>query len=93
MKNYLFTFFLILLFTACNKEQPKTNGCDIEKVSNENALKVTISNGIWGTVASMEGDFMPMVPPTSGRGTTCPVKRTVNNICKCNTFCKLFCFL
>ncbi len=77
MKNYLFAFFLILLFTNCNKDQPETTGCDMEKVYSENALKVTISNGLWGTVASMEGDFMPMVPPAPARGVTCPVKRTV----------------
>lgn len=77
MKNYVVAFLLILFFTACNKDQPKTTGCDMEKVNNENALKVTVADGIWGTVASMEGNFMPMVPPVSGRGTTCPVKRTV----------------
>lgn len=49
----------------------------MEKVYSENALKVTLTNGIWGTVASMEGDFMPTVPPASGRGKTCPVQRTV----------------
>lgn len=77
MNNYLFAFFLILLFTNCHKDQPGTTACNMEKVYGENAVKVTISNGIWGTVASMEGDFMPMVPPAPARGKTCPVKRTV----------------
>lgn len=38
---------------------------------------MTITNGIWGTVAFMQGDCMPLVPPTSSTCKTCAVKRTI----------------
>jgi hypothetical protein len=70
---------LTLLFLSCHKD-PKIQqmpSCDIKKAYVDNALKITITTGIWGTVAFMEGDCMPVVPPTSSTCKTCPVKRTV----------------
>ncbi len=42
----------------------------------ENSAKVTIKNGVWGTVSFMEGNCMPII----GLNTTCkncPVRRIV----------------
>ena len=49
----------------------------MQKVQDDNASKVTIPIGIWGTVALMEGNCMPVVPPTASTCKTCPVKRTL----------------
>jgi len=69
---------LTLLFLSCQKvEKSPAVHCDIQKVYAENASKVTITSGIWGTVAFMEGNCMPVVPPASSTCKTCPVKRTV----------------
>ncbi len=65
-----------LLFTGCAKNSVAT-GCDMLQVYANNAKKVTIDTGAWGTVSSMEGNCMPMVPPASGACSTCPVQRTV----------------
>ena len=70
---------LAVLFLSCQKEknsQPSA-GCDIQKVYEDNISKVTISNGVWGTVAFKEGNCMPVVSPTSSTCKTCPVKRTI----------------
>lgn len=72
--------FCILLVTAssCRKEIPvESTNCDIQKVYADNATKVTITNGIWGTVSAMEGNCMPIVPPSLTSCKNCPVKRTV----------------
>ncbi len=49
----------------------------MQQVYADNAKKLTITNGIWGTVALMEGNCMPVAPPTSSTCKTCPVKRTI----------------
>lgn len=68
--------FLLFAITSCHKENPNlSTGCDIQKVYADNAAKVTITNGVWGTVSSMEGNCMPVVQPSSCKN--CPVKRTV----------------
>lgn len=80
MRNIAFFLStLTLLFLSCRKDEKSqpAAGCDIQKVYVDNASKVTISNGIWGTVAFTEGNCMPVVPPTSSTCKTCPVKRTV----------------
>jgi hypothetical protein len=77
MKNIITITILSLCLFCCKKQKSDPTVCDIQKTYIENATKVTISNGIWGTVSSMEGDCMPSVPPTSSTCTHCPVKRTV----------------
>jgi hypothetical protein len=78
MKNLLPLFLLVILFSAChkNKSLPATS-CDILEAYTDNATKVTITNGAWGTVSFMEGNCMPIVPPSPSGCTNCPVKRTV----------------
>lgn len=79
MKNVLVSFFISFVLFSCHKETGKAGqvGCDMNKVYTDNAKKVTITVGVWGTVSNMEGDFMPMVPPCNSCGHHCPVQRTV----------------
>lgn len=70
--------FCVFLFISCHKDDktaPQT--CNIQQAYGENAKKVTISNGVWGTVSSVEGDCMPTVPVCSSCCRNCPVERTV----------------
>jgi hypothetical protein len=78
MKKLMGICILAIAMTGCDKDNEKPERCDIQKVYAENAAKVTITTGIWGTVSSIEGDCMPMVPPSpSSCSTHCPVKRIV----------------
>lgn len=73
--------FCLLLFTliGCDNDNHMENPaeCDIQKVYTDNAKKLTIANGIWGTVSSMEGNCMPVIQPGSTTCKHCPVKRMV----------------
>lgn len=79
MKNVLISFFLSFVLLSCHKETDNAGqgACNMKKVYADNAKKVTITSGVWGTVSNMEGDFMPMVPPCNSCGHHCPVQRTV----------------
>ncbi|WHZ09068.1 MAG: hypothetical protein OJF59_002823 [Cytophagales bacterium] len=79
MKRLPFLLIMSLIFLSCYKESNTVTqtGCDMQQVYADNAKKVTITNGIWGTVALMEGNCMPVVPPTPSTCKTCPVKRTI----------------
>lgn len=77
MKMLISFLVLAIAITGCKKcphHDPDTV-CDIQKTYTDNASKVTISNGVWGTVSSMEGDCMPMTSPTTCKH--CPAKRRV----------------
>ena len=86
MKKIVAVAVLVFIFPSCKKgdktETPQVAicttplSCDIQQVYAANTAKVTVTNGIWGTVSSMEGNCMPVIGP----GSTCkhcPVKRTV----------------
>ncbi len=75
MKHIIGCYLLLAIFSGCKKDNATSIACDIQKAYIENAKKVTTSNGVWGTVSSMEGNCMPMISPSSC--TNCPVKRTV----------------
>jgi hypothetical protein len=79
MKTALSLFLFILLLIGCNKDHNKKtpSTCNIEQVYSDNAKKVSITNGVWGTVSSVEGDCMPTVPACNSCCRNCPVKRTV----------------
>jgi hypothetical protein len=79
MKTALSICLLILLLSGCNKDHNKEIPaiCNIEQVYSDNAKKVTITNGVWGTVSCIEGDCMPTVPACNSCCRNCPVKRTV----------------
>lgn len=68
----------VLIFISCHKDNntpPQT--CNIQQVYADNAKKVTITNGVWGTVSSVEGDCMPTVPACNSCCRNCPVQRTL----------------
>jgi hypothetical protein len=79
MKNSLLFCFFFLILISCHKDKYATTrkGCNIQQVYTDNAKKVTITNGIWGTVSNIEGDCMPTVPACSSCCRNCPVQRTV----------------
>lgn len=79
MKN-IFGYSLLLVFLiSCDKDNDVAiqKGCDIQKIYTSNAAKVTITNGVWGTVSSIEGDCMPTIPVCTSCCRNCPVQRTV----------------
>lgn len=78
INSFIFSLLLILLSTACKKDTPApsqwTN--NIEALIIHNDAKITISEGIAGTLTLMEGNCMPVIGPNS----TCkeyPVKRRI----------------
>ena len=77
MKNIIGICLLSICLLSCKKHHCKEKSCDIQKTYTTNAGKVSIPNGIWGTISSIEGNCMPMVPPSSSTCKHCPVKRTV----------------
>ena len=76
MKKITSMFFFALTFLSCHKDNQSLD-FDITKVYAENAAKVTITNGIWGTIAFKEGNCMPTPQPQLSTCKTYPVKRTV----------------
>jgi hypothetical protein len=79
MKTALSICLLILLFYCCSKDHNKATSptCNIEQVYADNAKKVTIANGVWGTVSLEEGNCMPSVPYAPCKIQRRPIKRTV----------------
>jgi len=78
MKIALGLCFIIFFFISCHKDSNNTTpACNIQQVYSDNAKKVTITNGVWGTVSNVEGDCMPTVPVCNSCCRNCPVKRTV----------------
>ena len=79
MKNCFLYCCLLLVFLNCYKDKKTIQiiDCNIQDVYSENAKKVTITNGVWGTVSSMEGDCMPVIQPSTNSCKTCAVKRLV----------------
>jgi hypothetical protein len=69
----------VLFFISCHKDQGRASqiDCNILQVYADNAKKVTITNGVWGTVSSVEGDCMPTVPACNSCCRNCPVQRIV----------------
>jgi len=67
-------FILGLFLASCNREP--FSDCNLDKVYKTNAAKVTITEGVWGTVSFMKGNCMPSFPTSSGCS-NCPARRTV----------------
>jgi hypothetical protein len=73
-------FLMCSLLTGCDKATESTNpelSCDISASYARNSVKPMISNGIHGTVSSMEGNCMPVILPATSTCTHCPVNRTL----------------
>lgn len=79
MNRIVVVVLLACIIVGCKKEKNQQPlGCDMQKIYTDNEKKLTLAKGVWGTVASSEGDCMPMVPPSPTTcGITCPVKRTI----------------
>lgn len=79
------TRFLLLIpalsVLGCNNKKedklPPPAVCNIQQTYTQNEAKVTISQGIWGTISSIEGNCMPAIGPGPSPCSHCPVKRTV----------------
>ncbi len=81
MKKLLSFLFLAVICLSCKKNEKQETlqpvvTCNIQQILAANALKVTIINGIWGTVSSYEGNCMPVIGPNS-TCKHCPAQRTV----------------
>lgn len=79
MRTLLGLSLFIFFFISCHKDSNNTAppACNIQQVYADNAKKVTITNGVWGTVSNVEGDCMPTVPVCNSCCRNCPVKRTL----------------
>ena len=77
MKKLFFIAISSIFIFGCKKQHCERDLCNIEKVYADNETKVTLANGFWGTVSMMEGNCMPMVPPTGSSCKHCAVKRTL----------------
>jgi hypothetical protein len=77
MKKFFGLYILTFTFLSCHKDNTPQTGCNLQEVYSDNAKKVTITSGIWGTVSFMEGNCMPTVLPSTNSCKNCPVQRTV----------------
>ena len=78
MRSLVTLILSLLLLAGCSKEaQEAAADCDVKTAYEANLSKATIQNGVWGTVAFMEGNCMPVFDPKSSTCKTCPVQRTV----------------
>lgn len=71
----LLLFFILTAF-SCNKQVANGLKCNIGEAYKNNEAKVSINQGVWGTVSFTEGNCMPMIGG-SPDCKTCPVKRTI----------------
>ena len=101
MRISLILCLFTILLNGCRKDERSNSipvGCDMQQVYSGNAKKVTISNGVWGTVSLAEGDCMPTVPYTPCKIHQCPIKRivkiyqytTINNTIPSNLYGPFF---
>ena len=77
MKRFFLISAIILSFVGCKKDKTVEAPCDMQKVYAENASRVSITTGVWGTISSMEGNCMPMVGAKNGNCKNCPIERTI----------------
>lgn len=76
LRNLLKIAIVTFLLYSCNDDNSLRTSCDMQKVTDDNTNKVTITNGIWGTVSSMEGNCMPS-PGSNSSCIHCPIQRTI----------------
>jgi outer membrane murein-binding lipoprotein Lpp len=83
MKQLFACLVALCLLAGCSKTKENAtakkqlNLCDMSQVLPLNAAKVTITNGVWGTVSEMKGNCMPMVGPGPSGCSHCCMQRTV----------------
>lgn len=80
MKRNLYLLLCILIATASCKKGNKTDDdtiVNIEAVRLLNANKVTVTNGVWGTVSTIQGNCMPTTDPKSSTCKAFAIQREV----------------
>ncbi|MBX3256203.1 MAG: hypothetical protein KF862_18845 [Chitinophagaceae bacterium] len=79
MRKTLNVCSFTLLFIGCRKDSNSFTpiDCDIQQVYVSNAKKITIPQGVWGTVSFAEGDYMPTISYHAPSIQHCPAERTV----------------
>ena len=60
-----------------DRERERQASCVARALTMEQSSRVTIPEGLWGTVCLWEGDFMPGPPHAPPRGRTVPASRTI----------------
>lgn len=78
MRKLLLLILVASCFSCKKTTTINTAGpyCDIEKIRVQNRAKVTITQGIWGTLSRMTGNCMPVIGPKS-TCRNCPVQRAI----------------
>ena len=76
------TLFIPLLFLSCNKEEVdpyEKRQRDLEKLYKKNQSKISVEQGVAGTLIMKEGNCMPMIGPYEGDNPcrSFPVERTI----------------
>jgi hypothetical protein len=78
VRSSLILLLSLWLFAGCRKDVAEaTPDCDTKAAYESNPSKVTIADGVWGTISFMEGNCMPVFDPATSTCKNCPVQRTV----------------
>ena len=79
MSRPIIALLCLLVFAGCKKEKKSTKPplCDIAKIKTENQAKLTISQGVYGTIELITGDCMPSAGGPPSTCERCPAKRVV----------------
>lgn len=80
MQKLIPVCLLCLIFFGCHKSNTaniKDAACDIKQAYANNEKKVTITQGIWGTLSNISGNCMPTIPAYNSSCKHCPESRTV----------------
>ena len=76
MKKIFLILSLFSLLTACEKDADYWTNKRPDKLHKHNEKKVTITEGIWGTLIQMEGNLMPQYNPKKSTKTF-PIQREI----------------
>jgi hypothetical protein len=79
MKKVFSILFISVSILSCSKEMDSEKGsnCSIDQTQEQNKNKVTITQGVYGTVFFTEGNCMPGSVGSTFSCRTCPVVRKV----------------
>ncbi|QKJ29503.1 hypothetical protein HQ865_06955 [Mucilaginibacter mali] len=80
MKKVVYFLMIVLIAAAsCKKTKgvDSTPSTDLQKAYADNSAKVTISNGVWGTVSTIQGNCMPTTDPKTSTCTSFVIQREV----------------
>lgn len=78
MKKSLWLLILSILISCEKGANPtQTSDCNIISAKDINSKKVTINNGVWGTLSMRQGNCMPTIGVKFTTCLECPIKREV----------------